>query len=119
MEEPIEEAIDTNLPNIKYLDLCGALIDLKSLLIILEGCKNLEYLDVSGCIGFRPNEMVLELASHIKTFKCEGSMLDEEFDAAIMEDYIDALCGNSDEDLRAHAHRQNRGPGRPNEFSHR
>ncbi|CAK7340334.1 unnamed protein product [Dovyalis caffra] len=79
-------AIVTNLPNIKYLVLRGGQINFKNLVIIVEGCKSLVYLDVSDCIGFDPDdEKVLELASHIKTFKCEGSMLEEDY----YEDYND------------------------------
>ncbi|CAK7340335.1 unnamed protein product [Dovyalis caffra] len=64
----------------------GGKINFENLVIIVEGCKNLVYLDVSDCIGFdADDEKVLELASHIKTFKCEGSMLEEDY----YEDYND------------------------------
>ncbi|KAG5252549.1 hypothetical protein OIU78_020100 [Salix suchowensis] len=67
-------AIVTYLPNIKSLILRGAQMDLKSLVIILHGCRNLVHLDVRNCTGFNSDEWVLELAPNIKTFMCEGSM---------------------------------------------
>ncbi|KAJ6749497.1 hypothetical protein OIU85_000167 [Salix viminalis] len=71
-------AIVTYLPNIKSLILRGARMDLKNLVIILQGCKNLVHLDVRDCRGFiSGDERVLELASNIKTFMCEGSMVDD------------------------------------------
>ncbi|KAF9664458.1 hypothetical protein SADUNF_Sadunf16G0020900 [Salix dunnii] len=70
-------AIVTNLPNIKSLILRGAWIHFRNLVIILQGCKNLVHLDVRDCTGFNSDdERVLELASNIKTFMREGSMLD-------------------------------------------
>uniref|UniRef100_A0A6N2LAP6 Uncharacterized protein n=1 Tax=Salix viminalis TaxID=40686 RepID=A0A6N2LAP6_SALVM len=69
-------AIVTCLPNIKSLILRGARMDLENLVIILHGCRNLVHLDVRNCTGFNSDdERVLELASNIKTFMCEGSML--------------------------------------------
>ncbi|KAJ6749500.1 hypothetical protein OIU85_000170 [Salix viminalis] len=71
-------AIVTNLPNIKSLILRGAEIDLENVVIILQGCRNLVHLDVRNCTGFiSDDERVLELASNIKTFMCEGSRLDD------------------------------------------
>ncbi|KAJ6756647.1 F-BOX DOMAIN CONTAINING PROTEIN EXPRESSED [Salix purpurea] len=81
IREEEASAIVTNLPNIKSLILRGARMDLKSLVIILQGCKNLVHLDVRDCRGFiSDDERVLELASNIKTFMCEGSMLDDDED---------------------------------------
>ncbi|KAJ6426116.1 hypothetical protein OIU84_026659 [Salix udensis] len=80
-------AIVTYLPNIKSLILRGARMDLKNLVIILQGCKNLVHLDVRDCRGFiSGDERVLELASNIKTFMCEGSMVDDYDDGIEMEE---------------------------------
>ncbi|CAL5436916.1 unnamed protein product [Camellia sinensis] len=69
-------AIATLLPNIKELDLRVANIEKESLVMILKGCKELEYVDVSDCEGFNERDIdILKLASHIRTFKPEGSML--------------------------------------------
>eukprot|EP00258_Populus_trichocarpa_P012866 XP_002323183.3 putative F-box/LRR-repeat protein 23 [Populus trichocarpa] len=88
IQEEEASAIVTNLPNIKYLILRGAWIDFEDLVIILQGCKNLVHLDVRDCLGFDfDDEKVLELASNIKTFKCEGSMLVDYDDGVIDHDY--------------------------------
>ncbi|THG11830.1 hypothetical protein TEA_010948 [Camellia sinensis var. sinensis] len=69
-------AIATLLPNIKELDLRCANIEKESLVMILKGCKELECVDVSDCEGFDKGDIdILKLASHIRTFKPEGSML--------------------------------------------
>ncbi|KAI8003710.1 F-box/LRR-repeat protein [Camellia lanceoleosa] len=69
-------AIATLLPNIKELDLRCANIEKESLVMIFKGCKELEYVDVSDCEGFDEGDIdILKLASHIRTFKPEGSML--------------------------------------------
>lgn len=83
-----EASAIVNLPNIKCLILRRARIDFGNLVIILQGCKNLVHLDARDCIGFdSDDEEVLELASHIKTFKCDGSMLyDYDDDFAIDPD---------------------------------
>ncbi|CAK7345236.1 unnamed protein product, partial [Dovyalis caffra] len=74
----------------------GARIDLKNLVIILEGCKNLDYLDTRGSLGFDSNEKVLELTSHIETFKCEGSMLEDKLQFTT---FLKELHENFDGDL--------------------
>ncbi|KAF5942012.1 hypothetical protein HYC85_019654 [Camellia sinensis] len=45
-------AIVTLLPNIKQLYLRNATMEKEHLVMILKGCKELEYVDVSKCIGF-------------------------------------------------------------------
>ncbi|KAL7177285.1 hypothetical protein ACSBR2_030604 [Camellia fascicularis] len=66
-------AIATLLPNIKELDLRCANIEKEYLVMILKGCKELEYVDVSYCEGFDEGDIdILKLASHIHTFKPEG-----------------------------------------------
>ncbi|KAF2295662.1 hypothetical protein GH714_033477 [Hevea brasiliensis] len=64
-------AIVTNLPNINYLVLTHSRIDRKYLVEILQGCKRLFHLDVSNCSGCKIDDKLLELASHIHTFKYE------------------------------------------------
>ncbi|KAM7485779.1 hypothetical protein LguiA_001788 [Lonicera macranthoides] len=85
-------AIATLLPNIKGLDLRRCKLERSDLVIILNGCKKLEHMDVCNCIGFESDdEEILNLASHITTFKCEGSCL-YDIDAAIDDfdyDYFD------------------------------
>ncbi|XP_034694826.1 F-box/LRR-repeat protein At3g48880-like [Vitis riparia] len=76
-------AMITSLPNLKYLDLKGSTIEQKNLVMILQGCKELQLLDVRDCIGFwEGNAEILELASHIPKFMCEGSIY-EEYDTYI------------------------------------
>ena len=76
-------AMITLLPNLKYLDLKGSTIEQKNLVMILQGCKELQLLDVRDCIGFwEGNAEILELASHIPKFMCEGSIY-EEYDTYI------------------------------------
>ncbi|KAI7980027.1 F-box/LRR-repeat protein [Camellia lanceoleosa] len=74
-------AIATLLPNIKELDLRCANIEKEYLVMILKGCKELEYVDVSYCEGFDEGDIdILKLASHIHTFKPEGSMFYSDYD---------------------------------------
>uniref|UniRef100_A0A6N2L726 F-box domain-containing protein n=1 Tax=Salix viminalis TaxID=40686 RepID=A0A6N2L726_SALVM len=93
-------AIVTYLPNIKSLILRGH-DDLKNLVIILV------HLDVRDCRGFiSDDERVLELASNIKTFMCEGSMLDDYDDDHhyIVHDFDDDIYGHDffDDDIYGH-----------------
>ncbi|PIA38912.1 hypothetical protein AQUCO_02700244v1 [Aquilegia coerulea] len=74
ISDDIASAIVTLFPNIKNLVLRGSSIWRESLILILSGCRKLELLDVSGCIGFDANDAeILKMASHIKTFKSEGA----------------------------------------------
>ncbi|XP_042484543.1 F-box/LRR-repeat protein At3g48880-like [Macadamia integrifolia] len=70
-------AIATLLPNIKNLWLReGTLVTRESLQIILEGCRDLVLLDARSCFGFEAeDEVILKMASHIKTFMVEGSCI--------------------------------------------
>ncbi|CAL5416382.1 unnamed protein product [Camellia sinensis] len=92
-------AIATLLPNIKELDLRCANIEKESL-VILKGYKELEYVDVSDCEGFNERDIdILKLASHIHTFKPEGSMLfdsndDKEGDNDGFDLDLMFYCGN-------------------------
>ncbi|KAF5935711.1 hypothetical protein HYC85_026840 [Camellia sinensis] len=84
VEQDEASAIVTLLPNIKQLFLRHAYMEKENLVMILQGCKELEYFDVRHCIGFdEGDDEILKLASHIRTFKDEGSML---------YDYDDDYC---------------------------
>lgn len=63
-------------------------IDRKYLVEILQGCKSLARLDVSYCSGFRVDDNLLELASHIHTFKYEGAV-----DSFSHEDHFELFGG--------------------------
>ncbi|KAB5519190.1 hypothetical protein DKX38_023509 [Salix brachista] len=106
IREEEASAIVTYLPNIKSLILRGARMDLENLVIILQGCKNLVHLDVRDCRGFiSDDERVLELASNIKTFMCEGSMLDDydDDDHYYVHDFDDDIYGHDfDDDVYGH-----------------
>ncbi|KAF9618070.1 hypothetical protein IFM89_000021 [Coptis chinensis] len=74
----IEEAtsIVTNLPKIKYLSLRNCSVPRECLIQILNGCRDLVLFDVRDCIGFdEDEEEILKIASHIKNFRLQGSML--------------------------------------------
>ena len=67
-------AIVTHLPKIKHLFLKGATIEKKNLVMILRCCRELVRLDVRDCFLFEESDAeILELASHIPSFRCEGS----------------------------------------------
>ncbi|KAF6172491.1 hypothetical protein GIB67_007004 [Kingdonia uniflora] len=73
-EEVLAIAIIT--PKIKVLNIKGSTLLGKNFKLILQSCKELEYLDATKCIGFdEDDEEILKLASHIKTSKFKGSML--------------------------------------------
>ncbi|KAF5935704.1 hypothetical protein HYC85_026833 [Camellia sinensis] len=76
IEQGQASTIVTLLPNIKQLILRHASHEKENLVMILQGCKELKYFDVRDCIGFdEGDDEILKLASHIQTFKPEGSML--------------------------------------------
>lgn len=64
----------THLPKIKHLSLKGSTIEGETLVMIILGCKELASLDARDCTGFKADDAgILQLASHIPAFKCEGS----------------------------------------------
>ncbi|KAF5205531.1 hypothetical protein FRX31_004888 [Thalictrum thalictroides] len=68
-------AIVTFVPNIKQLVLSHCHLPREDLILILSGCRRLELLDVTHCIGFDAEDAeVLSKASHIKIFKSLGSV---------------------------------------------
>lgn len=72
----VASAIVNSLPKLKYLVLEGSTFYKQEyLVLILLGCKEIVHLDVRNCIGFDKNDVeILELASHIPAFMCEGSI---------------------------------------------
>ncbi|KAK9913226.1 hypothetical protein M0R45_037049 [Rubus argutus] len=67
-------AIVKCVPKIKYLWLRRARISRRGLVTLLQGCKDLEVLDVRECSGFdEGDEEISQLASSIPKFMCEGS----------------------------------------------
>ncbi|RVW83583.1 hypothetical protein CK203_039304 [Vitis vinifera] len=67
--------------NLRYLVLNGASIEQESLVMILQGCKQLIEIDVRDCDGFDEDDAeILKLASHIPSFMCKGSFLYDPFD---------------------------------------
>ncbi|THG19045.1 hypothetical protein TEA_006595 [Camellia sinensis var. sinensis] len=79
-------AIVNLLPNIKYLDMRKASIQKEHLVKILHGCKELVHFDVSDCFGFdAEDDEILKLASHIRTFECQGSIF---VDSKVMEELV-------------------------------
>ncbi|BFG15383.1 hypothetical protein CerSpe_016570 [Prunus speciosa] len=62
------------VPNIKYLSLRKSYIHRDNLITLLRCFKELVLLDARHCSGFDEGDVViLELASHIDKFSCEGS----------------------------------------------
>ena len=67
-------AIVKFVPKIKYLWLRRARIGRQGLITLLQGCKDLELLDVRECCGFdKEDEEIAKLAASIPKFMCEGS----------------------------------------------
>lgn len=74
--ETASSAIVNLLPNIKYLSLRSAYVFRDHLIILLQGCKELEVLDARDCGGFdEGDDEVLKLASRITSFSGEGSKI--------------------------------------------
>nr|XP_011462010.1 PREDICTED: uncharacterized protein LOC101305448 [Fragaria vesca subsp. vesca] len=64
------------VPKIKYLCLRKAKIDKSELIVLIKGCRELEVLDVRGCVGFTERDRELaNLGAHIGEFMMEGSSL--------------------------------------------
>lgn len=62
------------IPKLKHLTINNAYLSKKNLLLILQGCRKLVFLDVRNCIGFAEDDQeILELASAVKSFSCDGS----------------------------------------------
>lgn len=75
LDGDVASVIASQLPNIKSLDLrFSTSIERDDLLVILKGCKKLEYLDISECKGVAGDDEILKLARHIRVFKHEGAL---------------------------------------------
>ncbi|XP_020682651.1 F-box/LRR-repeat protein At3g48880 [Dendrobium catenatum] len=69
-------AIVSYVPQIKKLDLSGSYLSKKELLNIVKGCKQLQELNVNGCIGFQGDDSeIIAKVSAIRAFKCERCKL--------------------------------------------
>ncbi|KAI0501369.1 hypothetical protein KFK09_016314 [Dendrobium nobile] len=69
-------AIIKFLPKLRSLDLSRSYLPKKELLLIVEGCRELERLSVKNCIGFEADEEVKTKACRIEKFEYEGSKMD-------------------------------------------
>ena len=77
----------SSLSKVKYLDLHGGDFEKEALVMILQGCKQLVHLDIRQSFGFDDDDAeILELASHIPAFKCEGSIITPDW---LDDDHID------------------------------
>ncbi|CAK7338171.1 unnamed protein product [Dovyalis caffra] len=61
-------AIGKYMPNLVHLELKFSKMSAKGLLSICEGCLNLEYLDLSGCVNFTSRDIV-DSTSGLKNLK--------------------------------------------------
>lgn len=68
-------AIVNFTPKIMCLDLSRSYLPKDELLVILDGCKEMEKLSVNSCIGFEADTQVIEMASNIRIFEHERSKL--------------------------------------------
>ncbi|XP_038970390.1 F-box/LRR-repeat protein At3g48880-like isoform X2 [Phoenix dactylifera] len=68
-------AIVRLLPKLKHLCFDKSYLPKEQLLMIMDGCKELEKLSVKDCIGFEADEEVMRKTSGIKIFESEGSKL--------------------------------------------
>ncbi|KAF9601056.1 hypothetical protein IFM89_015982 [Coptis chinensis] len=105
-------AIVELLPSIKYLKLRGSRISHNSLMVILDGCKELVLLDVSDCTGFDAgDEEILNLASRIKIFISEGSSVGRYFDYLDFgDDYYFGDYGSFEDNFRDYVEDYESGP---------
>lgn len=72
-------AIIKLLPKLKHLCFDKSYLPKEQLLMIMDGCKELEILSVRDCIGFEADEEIMKRALGIKFFDCEGSKLFDDF----------------------------------------
>ncbi|KAJ0987290.1 hypothetical protein J5N97_005646 [Dioscorea zingiberensis] len=67
------------IPGLRYLNLSKSYMEKESLLVILDGCRDLERLEVKGCFALEVDDKVLRRASGIKTFLYEGCRPGKEY----------------------------------------
>lgn len=78
LEDEEALAIVNYLPKLKHLTIAYGFISRENLIILLDGCKELEEFVVKDCYGFEVDEEILKMAHHIKDFECEVFELDED-----------------------------------------
>ncbi|XP_020594066.1 F-box/LRR-repeat protein At3g48880-like [Phalaenopsis equestris] len=79
------KAIVECLPKLRSLNMSGSFVKRDDLVMILEGCRELQDVDVSRCRGFDAEDEILKKASSgIKKFVCEGSK--------VQENYVTSYC---------------------------
>lgn len=69
-----------SLPKIKNLSFRKSHFKQNHLLMILESCRELEFLELKDCDGFDYDDEIRRLTSQIKTFRCESSTTSKEDD---------------------------------------
>ncbi|KAJ6820320.1 F-box/LRR-repeat protein-like [Iris pallida] len=72
-------AIAKHLPKLKRLVMSGCSLGKRELLAILDGCRELQAVDVSNCTGFVPDDEIMRIASFVGEFKHEGAKMEEEY----------------------------------------
>ncbi|KAJ6796595.1 F-box/LRR-repeat protein-like [Iris pallida] len=82
-------AIVEHLPKLRHLVVRGCPLSKRQLLLILDGCRELEVVDVSNCTGFVADDEIKKAASFVKEFKCEGAKMEEDY----MDLYDDVYWG--------------------------
>ncbi|KAL0926517.1 hypothetical protein M5K25_002757 [Dendrobium thyrsiflorum] len=73
------QAIIRCLPKLKCLLMSASFLRKYDLLMILEGCKELEEVNVSRCRGLDVDDVVLKKASKMKKFEFEGCKPEENY----------------------------------------
>ena len=67
-------AIVSHFPKLKRLIMNESIVNKEDLLLIMQGCKQLDHLHVRNCSGFdEGDEDILRLSSGIKHFMSDGS----------------------------------------------
>lgn len=67
------------IPKLKYLNLSKSYMEKESLMVIVNGCRYLERLEVKGCFALEVDDEILRRTSYIKTFKYEGCRTAQEY----------------------------------------
>lgn len=74
------KAIATSLPKLRSLIMSGSFVRRDDLVMILDGCKELQEVDISRCRGFdADDEILMKASSGIKKFVCEGSKVEDNY----------------------------------------
>ncbi|KAK8957087.1 hypothetical protein KSP39_PZI000380 [Platanthera zijinensis] len=70
-------------PRLKILVMSASFLRKRDLVEILDGCVELEVVDVSECRGFAADHEILKKASRINKFECGGCRLEENYDSLL------------------------------------